>query len=33
MLGLSQLAITGVGVEKLDIHKNGMILRDSKWDD
>jgi hypothetical protein len=27
----SQLAVAGVAVEKLDIHKNGMILGDSKW--
>jgi hypothetical protein len=26
-----QLATSGVAVEKLDIHKNGMILGDGKW--
>jgi hypothetical protein len=28
---IHQLAVAGVAVEKLDIHKNGMILGDSKW--
>jgi hypothetical protein len=27
----SQLAISGVAVEKLDLRKNGMILGDGKW--
>jgi hypothetical protein len=30
MKGASQLAITGVHVEKVDIHKNGVILGDRK---
>jgi hypothetical protein len=29
-LRFDQLALTGVGVEKVDIHKNGVILRDRK---